>query len=202
MLARSDDTSRSRNFEEPVGNSVIEGDNLNRAHRRAGQQSSADGSGPRRFEARLGTSVYNIPNQVNISGSYELAFGKGKLWANNLVSLGDRLVSRWHFNSIVTLESGFLFTPQVGSNRSSDGDTRTPIRLSLNPAFCRPVVLGNPNGWFNPNAFILTAAGTYGKLGRGLHSGPGLTDVNASLFKDTAITERTNLQFRAEFSIC
>ena len=29
-------------------------------------------------------------------------------------------------------------------------------------------------------------------------SGPGLADVDASLFKSTAITERTNLQFRAE----
>ena len=27
---------------------------------------------------------------------------------------------------------------------------------------------------------------------------PGLAEVDASLFKDTAITERTNLQFRAE----
>ncbi len=146
-----------------------------------------------------GPSAYNIPNQVNISGSYELPFGKGKLWANNLGSLGDRLVSRWQFNTIVTLESGFPFTPQVGSNRSGDGDTRNPDRPSINPAFSGPVVLGNPNQWFNPAAFILPAAGTYGNLGRGVYSGPGLADVDASLFKDTAITERTNLQFRAEF---
>ena len=146
-----------------------------------------------------GPSAYNIANQANISGTYELPFGKGKPWANNLGGLGERLVSRWQVNTIVTLLGGFPFTPQVGSNRSGDGDTRNPDRPSLNPAFSGPVIVGSPNQWFNPNAFILPAAGTYGNLGRGVYSGPGLADVDASLFKDTAITERTTLQFRAEF---
>jgi hypothetical protein len=86
----------------------------------------------------------------------------------------------------------------IGSNQSGDGDTRNPDRPSLNPAFSGPVVLGNPNQWYNPSAFVLPIAGTYGNLGRGVFSGPGLTNVDASLFKDTAISERANLQFRAE----
>ena len=108
-------------------------------------------------------------------------------------------MSGWQFNTIVSLMDGFPFTPQIGSNRSGDGDTRNPDRPSLNPAFSGPVVLGNPNQWFNPAAFKLPIAGTYGNLGRGVYSGPGLADVDASLFKTTAITERANLQFRAEF---
>jgi hypothetical protein len=146
-----------------------------------------------------GPSAYDIPNQVGISSTYELPFGKGKPWTNNLGGARNRLVSGWQFNTIVTLLSGFPFTPQIGSNRSGDGDTRNPDRPSLNPAFSGPVVLGNPNQWFNPDAFVLPIAGTYGNLGRGVYSGPGLADVDASLFKSTAINERTNLQFRAEF---
>ncbi|WP_219341500.1 TonB-dependent receptor [Nevskia soli] len=134
-----------------------------------------------------GPSAYNVPNQASISGSYELPFK------------ANRLVKGWQFNTIVTLLSGFPFTPQIGSNRSGDGDTRNPDRPSLNPAFTGPVVTGNPNQWFNPEAFILPTPGTYGNLGRGVYSGPGLADVDFSLFKNTAITERTNLQFRAEF---
>ena len=87
----------------------------------------------------------------------------------------------------------------IGSNRSGDGDTRNPDRPSLNPAFTGPVVLGQAGQWFNPNAFILPAAGTYGNLGRGVFSGPGLADLDLSLFKTTAVSERTSLQFRAEF---
>jgi hypothetical protein len=146
-----------------------------------------------------GPSAYNIPNSASISGTYDLPFGKGKPWANNFGGLGNRLVSGWQVNTIVSLESGFPFTPQIGSNQSGDGDTRNPDRPSLNPAFSGPVVLGNPNQWFNPAAFKLPAAGTFGNLGRGVYSGPGLADVDASLFKSTAITERMNLQFRAEF---
>ncbi len=145
-----------------------------------------------------GPSAYNIPNSASISGTYDLPFGKGKPLANNFGGFGNRLVSGWQFNTIVSLMSGFPFTPQIGSNRSGDGDTRNPDRPSLNPAFSGPVVLGNPNQWFNPEAFILPIAGTYGNVGRGVYSGPGLADVDASLFKTTAITERANLQFRAE----
>jgi hypothetical protein len=146
-----------------------------------------------------GPSAYNIPNEASISGTYDLPFGKGRAWANNLGGFGNRLVSGWQFNTIVSLASGFPFTPQIGSNQSGDGDTRNPDRPSLNPAFSGPVVLGSPNQWFNPHAFVLPAAGTFGNLGRGVYSGPGLADVDASLFKTTAITERANLQFRAEF---
>lgn len=146
-----------------------------------------------------GPSAYNIPNQFSLSGTYELPFGHGHALGNNFSGIGNRLVSGWQFNTIVTLLSGFPFTPQIGSNRSGDGDTRNPDRPSLNPAFTGPVVTGNPNQWFNPNAFVLPAAGTWGDLGRGVYSGPGLAEVDASLFKTTAITERTSLQFRAEF---
>ena len=101
-------------------------------------------------------------------------------------------------NGITTLLSGFPFTPQVGSNRSGDGDTRNPDRPNLNPNFTGPVVLGNPNQWFNPAAFLVPAPGTYGNLGRGTYEGPGLAEVDLSLLKNTAISERINLQFRAE----
>ena len=60
-------------------------------------------------------------------------------------------------------------------------------------------MLGNPNQWFNPSAFVLPAAGTYGNLGRGTYAGPGLAALDLSLVKAIAATERMNLQFRSEF---
>ena len=41
-------------------------------------------------------------------------------------------------------------------------------------------------------------AGTYGNLGRGVFDGPGLADLDLSLFKNTAVSEKASLQFRAE----
>jgi hypothetical protein len=139
-----------------------------------------------------GRSGLNVAAQASMSGSYQLPFGR------NTRGLTERLLGDWQLNGIVTLLSGFPFTPQVGSSRSGDGDTRNPDRPSLNPAFTGSVVTGNPNQWFNPAAFLLPAPGTWGNLGRGIYNGPGLAEVDLSLFKRIAVSERMNLQFRAE----
>ena len=74
----------------------------------------------------------------------------------------------------------------------------------------RPNIVGNPfagvshqiqNGvvqWFNPAAFADPAFGTYGNFQRNSIFGPGLEDVDLSIFKNTHITERINTQFRVE----
>jgi hypothetical protein len=69
----------------------------------------------------------------------------------------------------------------------------------LKPGFNGSIVEGNPNQWFNPNAFMLPAPGTYGNLGRGVLTGPGLAELDLSLFKNIALTERLKLQIRSEF---
>jgi hypothetical protein len=145
-----------------------------------------------------GLSALNVVSQASISGRYELPFGNRKHWLHG-GGLGNRLAGGWQLNGIATLLSGFPFTPQIGANRSEDGDTRNPDRPSVDPSFSGPVVLGNPNQWFNPNAFLLPAFGAYGNLGRGTLTGPGLATLDVSLFKNTPVSERVTLQFRAEF---
>jgi hypothetical protein len=61
------------------------------------------------------------------------------------------------------------------------------------------VILGKPTGWFDPNAFSLPAFGTFGNVGRGILSGPGLADVDLALVKNTKVSENLTVQFRAEF---
>ncbi len=140
-----------------------------------------------------GPSALNVTSQASISVRYALPFGKG------VSGFAGKAIRGWQVNGIATLETGFPFTPLIGSNRSGDGDTRNPDRPSLNPAFSGPILLRSPNQWYNPNAFILPAAGTFGSLGRGTFIGPGLADLDASLFKTTAVSEKVSLQFRAEF---
>ncbi|MGB2888345.1 MAG: hypothetical protein WBC04_11660 [Candidatus Acidiferrales bacterium] len=45
----------------------------------------------------------------------------------------------------------------------------------------------------------MPANGTYGNVGRDTLIGPGLAELDASLLKNTVLTERLKLQFRAEF---
>src|SRR4029077_7174120 len=123
-----------------------------------------------------GPSALNVRAQGSISASYELPFGKGK------TGLVERIAGGWQLNGIATMLSGFPLTPQVGSNRSGDGDTRNPDRPSLNPGFTGTVITGNPNQWFNPAAFLLPTIGTWGTLSRSPYNGPGLGELDLSLF--------------------
>jgi hypothetical protein len=75
-----------------------------------------------------GPSALNVTAQSSISGSYELPFGNGRHWLSGTRGLKGKLVSGWQINGIATLPSSFPFTPQIGSNRSRDGDTRNPDR--------------------------------------------------------------------------
>jgi hypothetical protein len=164
-----------------------DGDSLN-ATTSGGEPALA--SNPFNLRADKGLANFDVRNAAAINGVYELPFRKGNV-----------LITGWSVNSIVTVQSGFPFTPQLSYNPSNNGDTRNPVRPFVNPAFTGPVIIGSPNRWFNPAAFLAppNASGFYGNLGRDTLTGPGLATWDFSLLKDTRIRETLNLQFRAEF---
>jgi hypothetical protein len=157
-------------------------------------------SNPFDLRADWGPATYDVRNMAVANAIYSLPFGKGEGFANGLSGWGDRFVSGWSVAGIVTLQSGFPFTPQLSYNPSNNGDTRNPVRPFLNPDFSGPVILGKPNQWFNPNAFIAPPSvfGFYGNVGRNSFVGPGLATWDFSVLKDTPIRERLTLQFRTE----
>jgi hypothetical protein len=157
-------------------------------------------SNPFNLAADKGLATYDARNVGLVNVLYELPFGRGQSFAHDVEGWRDKLVSGWMVSSIVTAQSGFPFTPQLSYNPSNNGDTRNPVRPFLNPNFTGPVVLGNPNQWFNPNAFIAppSTSGFYGNLGRDTYIGPGLATWDFSVLKNTRIRESLNLQFRAE----
>jgi hypothetical protein len=147
-------------------------------------------SNPFNLRADKGLANFDVRNVGVVSASYELPFKTRNILAKS-----------WTINTIVTTQGGFPFTPQLSYNPTNSGDTRNPVRPFVNPAFNGPVILGSPNQWFNPNAFLAppNASGFAGNLGRDTLIGPGLATWDLSLLKDTHIRERMNLQFRAEF---
>jgi hypothetical protein len=135
----------------------------------------------------------NARNTAAINSSYELPVGR------NARGAARKLIAGWTLSGIETIQSGFPFTPQLGFNPSNNGDSRNPVRPSWNPAFGGNVIEGSPNQYFNPNAFVLPATGTYGNVGRNVLTGPGLATTDFSVAKNTAISEKLRAQFRAEF---
>src|SRR5881296_2909419 len=153
---------------------------------------------PRHPLIDYGRSALDFRHQGSGSFSYELPFGKGKPFGNGLNGVEDKLVGGWQLNGIVTLLSGFPVTPLVGTNRSGNGNTFNPDRPNYNPNFQGPVKIGRVDRWFDPNAYSLPTLGTWGNVGRGVLDGPGLADIDLSVFKTIPVTERTRLLFRAE----
>jgi hypothetical protein len=169
---------------------IDDGDSLN-ATTSGGEPALA--SNPYNLGADRGLANFDVRNVGVINASYALPFH-----AQN--GAAKKLENGWTLNSIVTLQGGFPFTPQLSYNPSNNGDSRNPVRPYANPSFTGPVILGSPNEWFNPAAFLAPPSGSgfYGNLGRDTLEGPGLATWDLSLLKETLIHEKTNLQFRAE----
>jgi hypothetical protein len=160
-------------------------------------------SNPFNLRADWGLATFDVRHIAVIDGTYALPIGHGKRYLGDLGGFGNAAASGWSVNSIVTLQGGFPFTPQLSYNPSNNGDTRNPVRPFRNPAFTGPVILGTPTMWFNPNAFSAPAntpvnSGFFGNVGRNTLIGPGLGTWDFSLLKETRIREQFNLQFRAE----
>jgi Carboxypeptidase regulatory-like domain len=144
-----------------------------------------------------GMSTENIPQKFVFSGGYELPFGHNKPWLNGLTGVGGKLVSGWQINTIVSASSGIPFSIIQGTNRSGNGET-SGGPPSYNPAFHGPIITGDITRWFDPNAFIEPAFGTFGNVQQHSFRGPSNRNFDFSIFKTTAITERLSVQFRAE----
>jgi hypothetical protein len=177
-----------------------DGDSLNATTSGGGP---ALASNPFNLRSDWGLGTFDVRHVGVANATYALPIGSGKRFLSGLGGFGNAAMSGWMVNSIVTLQGGFPFSPQLSYNPSNNGDTRNPVRPFANPAFSGPVILGSPSKWFDPNAFLAPAntpanGGFYGNVGRDTLIGPGLATWDFSVLKDTRIRERLNLQFRAE----
>jgi hypothetical protein len=169
-----------------------DGDNMNTS---VATNSPAFVADPLQPKADYGRASFDIRNSAVINATYDLPFGRSALRTRAWL---DRLIEGWQVSGIETIQSGLPFTPQLSYNPSNDGDTRNPVRPSWNPAFTGPLLRGLPGEYFNPNAFVQPLPGTYGNVGRNVLHGPSLVELDLSLAKRFALSERFNLQFRAE----
>jgi outer membrane receptor protein involved in Fe transport len=145
--------------------------------------------------AEKGLSSFDARHRFVLNAVYELPFGGGRAYLGDVQGVVGSLVSGWQLNSIIVAQSGRPETPLLPIDQSNTG------------AFTdRPNIIGDPNAgprtpnqWFNTNAFELQPFGTFGDAGRGIINGPRYTTVDLGIAKLTRITERTALEFRAEF---
>ena len=146
-----------------------------------------------------GRAATNIAHAGVISGTWDLPLGDGHALLSNLAAPEKQLASGWSVSAIAALQSGFPFSPQLGYNPTGNGDSRNPVRPSLNAAYHGNLYPKTPQQWFDPHAFVAPDSGTAGNLGRDTLTGPGMENLDFSIVKNTAIHERVKAQFRAEY---
>ena len=140
------------------------------------------------------------------SGSilYDLPFGKGKRYAT-AGGVSDKVFGGWQLNVILNGSTGQHFSV-IGNGTGSGGTTIANI--VGDPYANRP-----PGAILNVNAFQDPIAGNpgttcinnlannqvcWGNSGRNHFTGPGYFRTDMSLFKNTKLTERVNMQIGFE----
>jgi hypothetical protein len=155
-------------------------------------------------QLEYGPSSFNVPQRFVWVAGYELPRRGGDL---------ARLKDGWGFNSSINLQSGQPFTLNYNAedDYSGGGD-----------GYDRPDLIGpitydkhNPGNFLQLSSFAMPCTnngsysgfasdcvpGTrhYGTLGRNALSGPTYKQWDFAIYKNTALTERMNLQIRADF---
>ena len=135
-----------------------------------------------------GLSDFDTRNRIVISGVYELPFK------------GNRFMEGWQLSLIETTQSG----NPLNFRTTTSGFTGN---ANLRPNVTGPVITGlfpSPNGSpltvgyiQNPTVFV-NQGNAFGNLGRNAITGPGWSNLDFALVKNTRITERFRLQVRAD----
>jgi hypothetical protein len=134
-------------------------------------------------------------------GVFDIPFGKGRHYLNHVNPVLDRIVGGFELAGLTIWESGRPFTVYSGINTVSN-----VVQATVNCNGCTPdmgsvVQESGTNFFFNQDQrskFSFPAPGQLGNTGRNFFTGPPLFRLDLTLGKKFAITEKSNLEFRAE----
>jgi hypothetical protein len=150
--------------------------------------------------AEKSLASYDSRQRLTVSYVADLPFGRGKRFLPGVTGPVGKLVSGWGVNGMSTFQMGFPLRLTATPNL-------TVFNTGLRPnvvAGCAKEIDGSAqsrlNKWFNTACFTVPGAYTFGNESRTDPQlrGHGTNNFNFALFKRTALTERVNLEFRAE----
>lgn len=144
-----------------------------------------------------GPDTGDISKNVRFSGTYMLPRAPFK-------GLVDKAINGWQLTGIANWQTGFPFT--IFSDQDNSFSAIGADRANLAASSVRDAVLSTGRShaqlvseWFNTSAFTSNGVGTFGNTGKNILRGPRLFDTDLALLKNTKVTERFALEFRAEF---
>jgi len=140
---------------------------------------------------------FNIPQILQFAYVYELPFGSGKKWATSGAS--KTVLGGWQINGIFSSFKGRQYTLSADdTSLNMPGNTQTPDQVK--PTVEQLGKVGDDGTFFDTSAFAPLAPTDvrFGTVGRNTMRAPGVVNMDFSLFRTFKLTEKFNLQFRAE----
>jgi hypothetical protein len=139
---------------------------------------------------------------------YDIPFGRGKKFGHDVNGVVNAIAGGWTVAPIISLHTGFPLGLYNFTNDPSNTGSRSPRPdcgagagrvFGRKPAFSGNQFIGYQ--WFDPTPYSLpTNAEGFGSCpAQGPVRGPGYADVDLGVQKNFQMTERTKLQFRADF---
>ncbi len=171
-----------------------------------GAASNAYYSDPYNTRLDWGPCYWDVKHVLTGYTVYELPFGKGKKFGNNLNRVAQAVGGNWQVGAILTVRGGFPLTvvTEWGAydpgNFASAYDQLRPDCLG-SVAYPKTQVsstLGGGLQWFDSSNYAIPAAGKYGTCGNGIVRSPGDKTIDFNLLKQFAFGETKRLEFRAE----
>ena len=155
---------------------------------------------PFNLAAEHGPSLFDATHRFVFSGTWALPKWRNAPRAAALLANG------WQLNTIASLSTGTPFTVYDSANVSMQGSAPEITGFySSRPDLIADPNVGQPhtpNEWIGHAPFLqlnpATQAGQFGNEGRNVVRGPGIEDVDLSLFKNFNAGETRRVQFRAE----
>ena len=142
---------------------------------------------------------HDVTHVFNGYLSYDLPFGKGRMFGANANKVTSAILGDWQMNTIFTVHGGF---PISMLDWSGDGGTGSAQGRPdcIAPAKQTPYqeYAGGGYVWFDSSTLRDPAPGKLGDCGISSERGPGIKQVDVGLSKKFRISERQNVEFRAE----
>jgi hypothetical protein len=139
---------------------------------------------------------YDRTHMFTMGFVYELPFGPNKTWAQT--GWLSQLLRGWQTNGVFSAYTGLPFTVFAdGAQLNAPGNAQTADQVKSG----KVKILGEigPNKmWFDPLAFAQPTGVRFGTTGRNTMRGPGLWNLDLSLFRTFTLNERFKLEFKAE----
>lgn len=141
-------------------------------------------------------SGYDRAHMFTLGFVYEMPFGKGKSWVNH--GFASHLLGGWQTNGTMAAYTGTPFNISAsGAELNAPGNSQTADQVKAGKVAILGEIGANKS-WFDPLAFQQPTGVRFGTTGRNTLFGPGVWNMNLSLFRTFKITERVKTEFKAE----